>query len=80
MTDPNSFCITDLTKADPMLSVLIAEDELFIADLLEEALIMNGYAVCGIARTVGEAVALVQRHHPDLGVFDIRLAQGGRGP
>jgi len=41
-----------------MLKVLIAEDELLIADLLEEALVANGYEVCGIARTVDEAVAL----------------------
>jgi DNA-binding response OmpR family regulator len=62
-----------------MLKVLIAEDELIIADLLEEALVMSGYEVCGIARTVDEAVALTDLHKPDLAVFDVRLAQGGRG-
>lgn len=62
-----------------MLKVLIAEDELMIADLLEETLIMSGYEVCGIARTVDEAVALAELHHPDLAVFDVRLAGGGRG-
>jgi hypothetical protein len=41
-----------------MLRVLIAEDELMIVDLLEDVLIANGYEVCGIARTVDEAVAL----------------------
>lgn len=63
-----------------MLKVLIAEDELMIADLLEEALLMSGYEVCGIARTVDEAVALAKRHMPDLAVLDVRLALGGRGP
>jgi DNA-binding response OmpR family regulator len=63
-----------------MLKVLIAEDELMIADLLEEALIMSGYEVCGIARTVDEAVALADLHKPDLAVLDVRLAQGNRGP
>jgi len=63
-----------------MLKVLIAEDELMIADLLEEALTKSGYEVCGIARTVDEAVALTELHQPDLAVFDVRLARGGRGP
>jgi DNA-binding response OmpR family regulator len=63
-----------------MLKVLIAEDELMIADLLEETLIMSGYEVCGIARTVDEAVALAKLHKPDLAVLDVRLAGGDRGP
>jgi DNA-binding response OmpR family regulator len=67
-------------KAFPMLKVLIAEDELMIADLLEETLVMSGYEVCGITRTVDEAVMLAERHKPDLAVLDVRLARGGRGP
>ena len=63
-----------------MLKVLIAEDELMIADLLEEGLVESGYEVCGIARTVDVAVALAELHKPDLAVFDVRLAGGGRGP
>jgi two-component system, response regulator PdtaR len=63
-----------------LLKVLIAEDELLIADLLEEALVASGYNVCGIARTVDEAVVLGEAHNPDLAVLDIRLAKGGRGP
>lgn len=63
-----------------MLKVLIAEDELMIADLLEETLTASGYEVCGIARTVDEAVALADLHQPDLAVLDVRLARGGRGP
>jgi two-component system, response regulator PdtaR len=63
-----------------LLKVLIAEDELMIADLIEETLIESGYEVCGIARTVDEAVALGELHKPDLAVLDVRLARGGRGP
>ncbi len=63
-----------------MLKVIIAEDELMIADILESTLVANGYEVCGIARTVDEAVALVELHEPDLAVFDVRLAGGGRSP
>ena len=63
-----------------MLKVLIAEDELLIADQIEETLAANGYEVCGIARTVDEAVALANVHEPDLAVIDIRLAKGTYGP
>lgn len=63
-----------------MLRVLIAEDQLLIADLLEDVLAASGYEVCGIARTVDEAVALGELHKPDLAVLDVQLARGGRGP
>jgi two-component system, response regulator PdtaR len=62
-----------------VLKVLIAEDNLMIADLVEEILIEHGYEVCGIARTVAEAVVLAQHHKPDLAVLDLRLADGGLG-
>jgi response regulator of citrate/malate metabolism len=35
-----------------MLKVMIAEDDLMMADMLEDVLVGNGYEVCGIARTV----------------------------
>jgi DNA-binding response OmpR family regulator len=59
--------------------VLIAEDDLMIADTMEAALVGHGYQVCGIARTVAEAVALGKRHKPDLAILDARLADGERG-
>jgi DNA-binding response OmpR family regulator len=62
-----------------MLKVLIAEDDLMIADMTQETLVESGYEVCGIARTVDEAVALGRRHKPDLAVIDMRLAGGGLG-
>ncbi len=62
-----------------MPSVMIAEDDLFVADMLEEALATNGYVVCGIARTVEKAAALGERHRPDPAVLKIRLADGGLG-
>jgi CheY-like chemotaxis protein len=55
-----------------VLKVLIAEDDLMIADLAEEILVEAGYDVCGIARTVAEAVAMAHQHKPD-------LADGGLG-
>ena len=62
-----------------MLKVLIAEDDLLIADVAEEVLVERGYNVCGIARTVADAVALGRLHKPDLALIDLRLADGGLG-
>ena len=62
-----------------MPKVLIAEDDLMIADMIEEVLLDAGYEVCGIARTVAEAVALGHRHRPDLAIIDMRLADNGIG-
>ena len=50
-----------------------------IADMTEELLVGHGYEVCGIARTVREAVALGQLHKPDLALIDYRLAENGLG-
>lgn len=61
------------------LKVLIAEDDLMIADMAEEILVDAGYEVCGIARTVSEAVALGRLHKPDLALIDHRLADNGLG-
>ena len=62
-----------------MLKVLIAEGDPMIADMAEDFLVGCGYEVCGIARTVEEAVALGLMHRPDLLVVDLRLADGGLG-
>jgi two-component system, response regulator PdtaR len=63
-----------------MLRVLIAEDQLIIAELLEIVLTDSGYEVCRVAGTVDEAVALGELHKPDLAVFDVQLARGGYSP
>lgn len=62
-----------------MPKVLIVEDDVMTADLMEDVLLKSGYEVCGIARTVPEAVALGQRHDPDLAVIDLRLDDNGLG-
>ena len=62
-----------------MVKVVIAEDDLLIADLLEDVLVGAGFEVCGMAATVGEGIDLCNQHHPDLAVIDMRLADGGRG-
>lgn len=62
-----------------MVSVLIAENDLMMADMLEEIVVGGGYEVCGIARTVEQGVALGERYKPDLALLDVRLAGGGLG-
>lgn len=62
-----------------MLTVLIVEDDLTIADLLQEALEIDGYHITGIARTVAEAIRLNEQHPADAAVIDIRLANGEMG-
>jgi DNA-binding response OmpR family regulator len=62
-----------------MLDVLIVEDDLSIADLLQEVLEAEGYTVCGIARTVEEAIRAAAQHSPDFAVIDVHLANGGLG-
>src|SRR6202030_2553353 len=61
------------------LKVLIAEDDLLIADMMEAVLLSHGYDVCGIARTVAEAVELGSTSKPDLAILDLRLANAGLG-
>jgi CheY-like chemotaxis protein len=63
----------------PALKVMIAEDDMMIADMLRTILTEAGYRVCGTARTVPEAVALARQQRLDLAVIDIRLADGGIG-
>jgi two-component sensor histidine kinase/DNA-binding response OmpR family regulator/putative methionine-R-sulfoxide reductase with GAF domain len=62
-----------------MLKVMIAEDDLMMADMLEDLLVIDGYEVCGIANTVERAVKLCELHAPDLAILDLRLADGGLG-
>jgi len=59
-----------------MLKVLVVEDSVLLADMIEDFLISGGYEVCGIACTIAEAVLLADLHKPDLGVFDYRLSNG----
>jgi two-component system, response regulator PdtaR len=62
-----------------MSRVMIAEDDLVMADMLADVLVHNGYEVCGIARTVDKAVDLCEHHEPDLAILDLLLAHGDVG-
>jgi DNA-binding response OmpR family regulator len=62
-----------------MYKVMIAEDNILLADMLEIFLESEGYEVCGIASTVNEAVLLADLHQPDIAILDYRLAHGEFG-
>ena len=62
-----------------MSKVMIAEDDLVMADMLADILVHSGYEVCGIARTVDGAVDLYKRHKPDLAILDLRLSHESVG-
>jgi len=62
-----------------MRNVLIVEDDLTIADLLQEALEAEGFHVTGIACTINQAMQSAEQHRPDFAIIDIRLANGELG-
>lgn len=63
------------------LRILLVEDEALVAMLVEDALILHGHVVTGIADTQADALALADSDRPDLALCDVRLSQGdcGRG-
>jgi DNA-binding response OmpR family regulator len=66
----------NIAVVQSMPTVLVVEDNAMIADCLEEMLTEAGYSVCGIARTVAQAVKLGNAHCPDLAVMDVNLIGG----
>jgi len=61
------------------LSVLIVEDEVLLAVELEHVLEEAGHRVVGHALETAEAVALAERHRPDLALIDVHLQDGPTG-
>jgi DNA-binding response OmpR family regulator len=57
-----------------MRTVLIAEDDLNLANTLAEVAVNGGYRLCGIARTVEEAIELGLTTKPHVAVLDLWLA------
>jgi DNA-binding NarL/FixJ family response regulator len=53
--------------------ILIVEDEIIIANDLQQILIKENYNVCGIANSYDEAVKLFCQEHPQIVMCDIYL-------
>lgn len=62
------------------MNILIAEDDTLVALDMEMHLVEHGHRVVGTARTLEEALELLDRHAPDLVLIDINLADGTTGP
>ncbi len=58
-------------------SVLIADDESVVRDLLKELFEDHGFQVLGMASTLEDTVALYGRLRPDLVTLDMRMPGGG---
>jgi CheY-like chemotaxis protein len=56
------------------LKLLIAEDEVIIAQWIRMELQDEGYEVCKCVTTGEEAVITAEEQHPDIAVIDIHLA------
>lgn len=70
--EPEEIQPSDLRLSVPP-RILLIEDNPAIAELMEAALIEEGFRVVGIAGTADRAVQLARIYHPDLAITDIRL-------
>ena len=55
------------------VKILIVEDELVTVELIRDVLQNRGYSIVGDAANGDEALALIERHRPDLIMMDITI-------
>lgn len=55
------------------LKVLIIEDDLLIAQDIQEKLLMGGHEVTAIARNYQQAMAVIEKQLPDIALVDVHL-------
>jgi len=58
------------------LTILVAEDDSLIGELLAEMLTLMGHTVCAITTTEIDTVAAAHRFQPDLMIVDLGLNPG----
>ena len=56
--------------------ILLVDDDVLIALLLEEVLTGLGHEVCAVATTENAAISAALKYKPDLMIVDMRLAEG----
>jgi two-component SAPR family response regulator len=57
----------------PKLRVLVVEDEILVAVLLEETLIELGHTVIGPVARVKKALDMIQREEIDIAILDVNI-------
>lgn len=72
-TEPEEIEPSDLRLAVKP-RILLIEDNPLVAEMMESALIEEGFRVIGIADNAERAVKLARLYHPDLAITDIRLS------
>ncbi|MBQ1562733.1 MAG: response regulator [Caulobacter sp.] len=72
---PASRTVSSAARPEP-LRVLVVEDELFVAMLVEDLLSDLGCEVVGPAASASEAVRLAERESFDLALLDVNLGDG----
>ena len=61
------------------MKVIVAEDDIMLADYLADALADLGHEVSGVACDVKGAVALARAHRPGVAILDMHLGRGELG-
>ena len=61
------------------MKVIVAEDDIMLADFLADALADLGHEVSGVACDVAGAVVLARAHHPGVAILDMQLGRGELG-
>jgi len=61
------------------MKVIVAEDDIMLADFLADALEELGHEVSGVASDVAGAVTLARAHRPELAILDMQLGRGELG-
>ena len=58
----------------PKAKVLIVNDDAYGAMEMQQLLTLVDFDVVGVAASVNDALCLAENTHPDLAIFDVRLA------
>ena len=72
----NSTGLPSISRCGPKelnIIVLVAEDDVMLADCLEDGLVDEGHVVCGVAATIADAVALARVNRPDIAILDMQM-------
>jgi DNA-binding response OmpR family regulator len=57
-------------------AVLIVEDDAMVAFQMEDALLDDGFTICGVSATASGGLALFHERRPEFAILDVRLAEG----